>query len=126
MSLPQMISFLASESSMREDAGKWFDLDSHRSPGFFQKIFVGMREQQNRFFGVIDHSVGQAGLVVDQQRDTVFARDILCLDDGELVPGNAISEMNAANSPAGNRAANRDAVQHVGKCQVVDVAAQLR
>ncbi len=63
----------------------------------------------------------RAGLVLDNQSNTIFAGDILRLHNGELAPGNAVFEMNGANSPAGDRAANRDTVQHVREFQIIDV-----
>ncbi len=105
----------------REDAGEWFDFDVHGSASLFEQILVRMREEQNRLFGVI-HSLGsEAGLVIDEQSDAVFPGNIFCLDDGELVPGDAVSETNGSNAPASEGAANRDPVQHVRKCEVVDV-----
>src|SRR4029077_2507296 len=87
----------------------------------FEQIFVRMGKQENRFFGVIYDLVGEAGLVIDKQGNTVFPRNIFSPHDREFIPGNIVSEMNSTNSSAGGRAANGDAVQHVRKWEVNNI-----
>ena len=62
LSLPQMISLRASESSMVKIAGQRLDLDPHRAARLFEQIFVGMREQHNRLFRMI-HEFRRRGRV---------------------------------------------------------------
>jgi hypothetical protein len=80
-----------------------------------------MGKQEDRFFSVIHDFAGEAGLVIYNQGNAVFPRNIFCPDDRELVPGDIFSELYRLNSPAGDGAANRDAVQHVRKCEVTNI-----
>ena len=81
-----------------------------------------MGEQHDRLFGVIDDVVGQAGLVVQDERDAIGRGDVARGDDGELVPGKAALEADAANASARDRTPDGDAVQEARHRQVVHVA----
>ena len=69
-----MIACFASESSIVKIAGQRLDIDVHGAARLFEQILVGMREQHDGFFRMIDDIVGEARLVVDDQRDFIFAR----------------------------------------------------
>ena len=58
---------------------------------------VGVGEEDDRLFGVVDDVAGEVGLIVDDQRDDVRARDVVGGDDGELVPGDARLEIDVAD-----------------------------
>ena len=76
------------------------DLDGrHRG---CQGVPIGMRQQQDRLFRMIHHSIGQAGLVIHDERDDIAAGNIFGGDDGELVPGDAFTELDLFNRSAGN------------------------
>ncbi len=59
---------------------------------FFEQVFVGMGQQHDWLFRVIDDFVGEIRLVVENQRDVVFAGNVFRRDDGEFVPGNVAFE----------------------------------
>ena len=100
LSSPQMISFLSSESSSVKTGRQFFDFDAHVAARFFQQILVRMRQQHDRFFRMIDDFVGEIRLIVEDQRDVVFAGNVFGGDDGELVPGNVAFERDVLDSPA--------------------------
>jgi hypothetical protein len=75
-----------------EDRGEWFVLDVNGATCFFEQIFIGMREKNGGFFGMVHYAIGEAGLVFDEQRDTICARDILGGDYGEFIPRNPFAE----------------------------------
>src|ERR1700739_3258549 len=81
-----------------------------------------MGKQHQRFFWVVHDFMGETGLIFDQQRYAVFARNILCGDDGEFVPGNAVFEMDCKDFAARNRTPDGDSVEHSWEGQVVHVA----
>ena len=105
----------------RENRGQRFDVDLHRAPRFLQQILVRMRQQDDRFFGMVDEFGGEAGLIVHDQRDFVLAGNVGGRDDREFVPGNAVAVANAADAPARDAAAHGHAVDHVRKGEVVHV-----
>ena len=89
---------------------------------FFEQVFIVVSQQDHRFFAVVDETVGEAGLVFNQQRDAILAADVFCGDDRKFVPGNIARETNFANAAARRGAAHGDAVEHAGKNEVVNVA----
>src|SRR5437868_6356183 len=102
-----------------------------------------MSEQHDWLFGMVNNLVGQVRLIVEYQRDVVFAGDIFDGDDREFIPRNEVSttcrsrwlvwamastgsglrlfERNILDAPARGRAAHGHAVQHAVKLQIVDV-----
>ncbi len=94
-----------------EDCGQRLDSDAHGAARFFQQIFVGMREKNHRLFRVIHELIREAGLVVDHQRDVVFAGNVLRGDDRKLIPRNAFAEMDGFDPAARDGASHRDAVE---------------
>ena len=100
LSSPQITCFRRERILDGENRGQRFDFDADRAAGFFQEIFVRMREEYDGLFGMIHEFVREAGLIVDDQRDAVFAGNVFCGDDGEFGPGNAGTEMHAADAAA--------------------------
>ncbi len=45
-----------------------------------------MRQQQDRLFGMVDDSIGQARLIVLDQSDAILAGNVLRGDDDKFVP----------------------------------------
>ena len=81
-----------------------------------------MGEQHDRLFSVVDDIVGQARLVVQEERDAIGRGDVARGHDGELVPGKAALEADAANASTRNGTPDGDAVQEARHCQIVHVA----
>ncbi len=104
-----------------ENGGQRFDVERDRTPGFFQQVFVFVRQQQNRLFRMVYKFISQIRLIFQNQRHAVSAGNIFGGDDGEFVPGNAVAELNAAQPSARNRRTHSHAVQHVGKGQIVHI-----
>src|SRR5579872_3002345 len=117
LSSPKITARLARESSMEKTAGSG-STSICTARRLFQQVAVRMRQQHDRFFGMINRFGSEAGLVVLDQRDFVLAGNIGGGNHGELVPGNRFAEANAADTPARNAAAHRYAMQHPGKGEV--------
>src|ERR1700722_2465243 len=81
-----------------------------------------MREQHDRFFGMVDYFRGKAGLVMFDQCDFVLAGDVGGGDDREFAPRNAIAEVDAADASSRDTAAHGHTVQHVREGEVVHIA----
>jgi hypothetical protein len=64
---------------------------------------------------------GQAGLIVANQRDTIFPGNISCRNDHEFIPVDAGTETDVPDPAARNLAANGCSEQHVGQNHIVDV-----
>ena len=71
---------------------------------------------------MIHYAVRQTWLVVFDQRNAVFARNILGRHNDQLIPSNAWSTANAFDFSARNRAANGGPVKHAGQFHVIDIA----
>src|ERR1700733_12506998 len=63
----------------------------------------------------------QARLIVSDERDAIFPGNILGRYDYKLLPGDAGAEPDLLDSAAGNLAANRRAIDHIGQSHIVDV-----
>ena len=85
-----------------------------------QALPIRMREQQDRLRVVPDHPLGQARLIVDDERDDVAPWDVAVIDDGE--PGLVEQEVHRADAPAGDRRPDGPPVQHSREDEVVDVS----
>src|SRR5205085_4691662 len=109
-----------------EDGGQRLNLYADGAPRLFEQVLVLVREQEYRLFGVVDRAVGEVGLVEEDERDGVRARNVARRDDGELVPGDAFAEDYLADSPARDVAAHGHAVEHAGRVEVVNVARRAR
>ena len=75
---------------------------------------------------MVDEFRGEAGLIVFDQRDFVFAGNIGGGDDREFVPRNAVAKADAADAPSRDAAAHGHAVQHFRKGEVVHVPGAAR
>jgi len=80
-----------------------------------------MCKQNDGFFRVIDDTVGQAGLIVEYERDAVFAGNVLGRYDDEFGPVDFRGEGDFADGAARSFAANRSAVEHAGQAHIVNV-----
>src|ERR1700690_851790 len=93
----------------------------HRAPSIFEQILIGVREQDDRLFGVIHEFVREAGLIVNQEGNTVFTGNILRGDDRKFIPRYSGAIANAQNSPARRWATHRDSVEHSRKFDIVHI-----
>ena len=80
-----------------------------------------VRQKQYRLFRMIDKFRGQIRLIERDESHGILAGNVFRGNDSEFVPGNSVFEINPKNASARHGAANRDAVQHVRKFQVIDV-----
>jgi hypothetical protein len=80
-----------------------------------------MSEKQDWFFGMINDSVGEVRLVIQDQRNVILARNIFGGDDRELVPGNVARKRDVLYASARDRTAHSCAVEHLGKGDVVNI-----
>ena len=80
-----------------------------------------MREQHDWFFGMINTTVRKARLIINNQRDAVFAGDVSCLDYRKFIPWDTGLEMDVCDSPSCDGASDSSSVDHSRKRQVVDV-----
>ena len=92
-------------------------LDVHVSREQLFGILV--REQENRLRHVVDAAVGEAGLVVGDERHHVTARDVAGVDDRE--PGGVEGEANPPDPAAGDGRPDRAGVRAGPARQVVHV-----
>ena len=71
--------------------------------------------------GVVDVLGGEAGVVLGEVDDGVFAGDVGGGDDGELVPVDGGVEGDGGDAAAGDGGADGGTVPHAGEGDVVDV-----
>ena len=105
----------------RQDGRQRIDLDRDRAPRLFDEQLVGVGEENDRLFRVVHDAVRQARLIVQNEHDAVRRRHVLRGDDGELVPGKSLSEVDVLDPAARSRTSDGDAVQHARQRDVVDV-----
>ena len=72
-----------------EDRRKGIVLDVDGSDGFAQLLLAGMGEQHDGFIAMVHAAVGQAGLIVEDEPDLIFAGNVERGDDRELAPVDA-------------------------------------
>ena len=82
---------------------------------------VAVGHQNDRLLRVIDDVGGEIRLIVRDERDTIDTRDVGGGDDGELIPRDRRVEADLADPAARDGAPDRDAVEHTGRRDVVDV-----
>ena len=97
-------------------------LDRNRINGLTKHATVCMRQKQNRLFGMIHCFGGQARLVVQDQGDAVFPRNVFGCYQDKLVPRNARIKANLSDLSPRYVATYGCAVKHAGQNHVVDVA----
>ena len=97
-------------------------IDANGGGGFSQLLPVGMREQHDGFIAVIDVSVGEAGLVIEDELDVVLAGDVKGGDDREFRPVDAGIEVDGADETARYGAANCGAVPEALEVEIVEIA----
>ena len=82
---------------------------------------VGVGEEEDRFFAVVDVGDGEAGVVFGKVDDAVFAGNVGGGDDGVFVPGDGGVEGDGGDAAAGDGAADGGSEPHAGEANVVDV-----
>ena len=109
-----------------EDGGRRFRVvDGRRGPvvdrhlGGEQRLAVLVRQQQDRLRHVADRPLGQARLIVLDQRDDVAAGNVAVVDDGEA--GGVEIEADVRNLSGRDGRSDGARVQEVGEREVVDV-----
>ena len=94
-----------------------------------------MREENYRFFSMIDDLISEVRLVVENQGDVVFAGEfatVVCSvlslavnvfggNNRKFIPRNVAFKGNASYSSTRNMTTNSCAVQHSGKAEVINV-----
>ena len=71
---------------------------------------------------MVDDAIGQARLVIDDQRHHVAARDIFRSHDREFVPANAFAKADIFDGAARDAAAHGSPKKHARQRKVIDVA----
>ena len=71
---------------------------------------------------MINYLLGETRLIVGNERDSIPARNIKRSHNRELVPGNPGIKLNVADASAGDGAADGNAMQHLGKGEIVHVS----
>jgi hypothetical protein len=104
-----------------EDRRQLLDVERHRAARLLEQVAVGVGEQQHRLLGVVDDAVGEAGLVLEDQGDAVLPRHVARVDDDDLLPRNAVAEVDARTRPRATGCA-RWCRRASLAAQVVDVA----
>ncbi len=88
---------------------------------FTDLMLVGVRDEQDRFFAVIDLAVGKAGLIGNDHLDVILAWNIRSRDDGEFNPVDLAIKGDGANDAARDCAANGGSVPHAFTLDVVNI-----
>src|SRR5438093_12562615 len=70
---------------------------------------------------MIDDLIGEARLVVENQRDGILSRNVWRRDDDELVPRNAGNVFDPDDFAARNFTPHRNTVDHSGKGEIIDI-----
>jgi hypothetical protein len=89
--------------------------------GLFEERTIGMGEEDDRLFLVVDAIVREVWLIVGDERDDVGAWDVSGSDDREFVPGDAAAVMNSFDEAARDVAANGHSMKHARKEEIVNV-----
>ncbi len=113
--------FFRERVSESEDGGLFFDLYRHISSCLFEQVLIFVREQQDRFFGMVDEISSEIRLIVQDKGDVVSAGNVFGGDNSEFIPREIAFKRDVLDLSARGRAAHRDAVKHVRKRQVIDV-----
>ena len=110
----------------REHRRERLALDPDRAGGGLCALCVLVREEQDRLLRVPDLARCEQRLVVLDQRDHVFARDVAVVGDRDALPVERGIERHARDTPARYRRANRAPVEQSGNPQVVHVLGAAR
>src|SRR6266481_1581433 len=100
---------------------QWFVFDRDAIHSLSQEMRIRMRQEQDRFLGMIDLSIRQARLIVSDQSDAILAWNILRRDHYKFAPLELRIKRNVFDYTPRNLAANRRAVEHPRHGHVVDV-----
>ena len=99
--------------------GQGLHVHPHPLPGILDPQGIGMGQQHDGLFGMVDHTIGQAGLVKHQVGHRVLSGDVPGRDDDELRPGEPLFEMDAGDPPPGDTTADRGPVEQALDPEVV-------
>ena len=80
-----------------EDRRQQIVFNVHGAHGFAHLVLVGVRDEQDGFFAVIDLAVGEAGLIGRDHLDLILAGNIGRGDYGEFAPVDLAVEADGAN-----------------------------
>ncbi len=103
------------------DGGEFFVGDADGGYGGGEYSAVGVSEEEDGLFCVVDVGDGEAGVVFCEVDDAVFAWYVGGGDDGELVPGDPGVEGDAGDAAARDGTANGGAEPHAREGNVVDI-----
>ena len=104
-----------------EDAGEFVVGNGDGGLGGDEGGLVGVGEEEDGFGYVVNFVGGEAGVVLGEVDDGVFAGDVQGADDGEVSPVDVVREGDGFDTATGDGGADGAAVPHVGECLVVDV-----
>ena len=76
--------------------GLGFDVDRDVPARLLEQLAIGMRQQHDGLFRMVDAIGGQARLVVEDERDAVGAGNVSRGDDDEVGPGDVRLEARCA------------------------------
>src|ERR1700676_3548745 len=102
--------------------GKSFVLDGDGIDGLAEFVRVSMGQKKDRLFLMIYRFACQAGLIVQDQGDTVLARNIFGRYNAEFVPRNFRTKGNLLYPAARDAGTDRGSIEHAGHFYVVNVA----
>ncbi len=105
----------------REHGRLGINHDVYATARFFDEMAIRVSQEHDRFFWMIDAIGRQAGLVVDDEGDSVDARHVGGRDNDEVRPGNAGIEVDALDQPTRGGAPDRRAEEHPRQGEIVDV-----
>jgi hypothetical protein len=71
---------------------------------------------------MIDHAIRKTGLIIVDERNTIFAGNVFRGNDDKLLPIDFGAEADFGDPAAGNAAANGRAEEHVRQFHVIDIA----
>src|SRR5258708_29932243 len=87
---------------------------------------VRMSQQQNRLLRMIHDIFGQARLIIRNQCNMIFSRNILCRDDHKFVPGHFVAETDTLDPAPRDLAPDGRSIDDPGHGNVVHVPRRAR
>ena len=105
----------------REHGWLGINHDVYATPRFFDEMAIRVSQEHDRLFWMIDAIGRQAGLVVDDEGDSVDAGHVGGRHDDEVRPGNVGIEVDALDQPTRGGAPDRRAEEHSRQGEIVDV-----
>jgi hypothetical protein len=106
----------------REDRRQRFVLDMHGLHGLAQLVLVRVRQQKDRFFAMIHHAVGKAGLIGHDQLNVIVAGMSAAETTVNWLQSMRRSKPMDRMKPARNGAAHGRSIPHALALNVVHIA----